>query len=276
MPITVAEDLIAAAGLGDSIAVEALLNDGADANARDKLGQTALMAAALNGRLRVVEALLKRRKPWWNLFAKGAQVNARRNDGRSALMFASADCHLDVVKVLLDRGAKVNIKDTGGYTALVLAAPPRKGSREVVKLLIDKGADVNATPRDGWSALMWASQSGHLDIVQALLAKGARATATEQVDGRTALMYASDEGHIEVVKSLLNAETNVSAKSIGGGYPGRTALMWASHRGHVEVLKVLIDKGADVNARTDSGKSSLAVAEDPQVRSLLIRAGAKA
>jgi len=71
MPITVAEDLIAAAGLGDSIAVEALLNDGADANARDKLGQTALMAAALNGRLRVVEALLKRRKPWWNLFAKG-------------------------------------------------------------------------------------------------------------------------------------------------------------------------------------------------------------
>lgn len=275
MSTKVSEDLITAAGLGDSFALKRLLDNGADLNSRDELGQTALMAAALNGRPRVVEALLKRRRHWWNPFTKGVSVNAKRNDGRSALMFASANCHLDVVKALLDAGAKVNVKDSGGYTALVLAAPPRERSSEVANLLIERGADVNEKPEDGWSALMWASNSGDLDTVEALLEKGAAVNLRENRDGRTALMWASDGGHVEVVKRLLKAGADVNEMSIGGGYPGRTALMWACHRGHVDVVKALIEKGADVNARTTSGRTALAVAEDSGVRAQLMRAGAK-
>ncbi len=91
-----------AAGRGDPAVVEALLAKGADVNAKDESGITALMWAS--GHLDVVQALL----------AEGADVNAKRNDGLTLLMQASQLGHLDVVQALIDRGADVNAKDNSG------------------------------------------------------------------------------------------------------------------------------------------------------------------
>jgi len=43
-----------------------------------------------------------------------------------------------------------------------------------VKILLDKGADVNAKTGGSWTALREAAQSGHTDIVQLLKRAGAR------------------------------------------------------------------------------------------------------
>jgi uncharacterized protein len=49
---------------------------------------------------------------------------------------------------------------------------------------------------------MWASEKGHVDVVQALLAKGAEVNAKNN-NGATALIWASIQGHVDVVQALL-------------------------------------------------------------------------
>jgi thioredoxin-like negative regulator of GroEL len=187
-------DLIEAAKNGDTAQVKALLDKGADVNARDKDGLTALMWAAAGGRTDIVKALLD----------KGADVNAKTSYGYTALMWAAAGGHTDIVKALLDKGADVNAKDSDGYTALMWAAA--RGHTDIVKALLDKGADVNAKDEDGTTALMSAARNGHTDTVKALLDKGAYANMKDTL-GMTALKYAEANGHAEVVQLLKKAET---------------------------------------------------------------------
>ena len=62
-------------------------------------------------------------------------------------------------------------------TALLMAS--QFGHVDVVQALLAKGADVNAKDSRGLTALMMASQFGHVDVVQALIAKGADVNAQE-------------------------------------------------------------------------------------------------
>jgi ankyrin repeat protein len=74
------------------------------------------------------------------LLASGADVNAKDSAfGATALMRAAYSDYDDTprVKLLLDRGAKVNIRDNNGDTALGLAK--RKGATRVVAMLVTAG-----------------------------------------------------------------------------------------------------------------------------------------
>ena len=76
--------------------VQALLDKGAEVNAKTNNGVTALMSGLRAGHLDVVQALL----------AKGAEVDAKANDGVTALMLASVNGHLEVVQALLAKGLR--------------------------------------------------------------------------------------------------------------------------------------------------------------------------
>lgn len=95
--------LIRAAEKGNFREVRALLSKGANVNARDKDGITALMMAASGGHLEVVRVLL----------AHGADVNAKVNNAQTggsdwtALSWASGH-HPEVVLELLDKGADIS------------------------------------------------------------------------------------------------------------------------------------------------------------------------
>jgi len=52
------------------------------------------------------------------LIQKGGDVNAAATDGTTALMLAANNAKLDVVDLLLKSGAKANVKDSQGNTAL--------------------------------------------------------------------------------------------------------------------------------------------------------------
>ncbi len=71
-------------------------------------------------------------------------MNARADGGMTALMWASS---VGMTKFLLAHGAKVNLKDDRGSTALIHAADGSDVG--IVKALLAAGADVNARNKDG-------------------------------------------------------------------------------------------------------------------------------
>jgi uncharacterized protein len=119
-----------AAFFGQADLANALLDRGADANARSTNGMknTPLHAAAAGGKTELVELLLKR----------GANANARQEGGFTALHSAAQAGNRDMVAVLLANGADVNARADNNQSPLDLAL--LKGRAEVAALLEELGA----------------------------------------------------------------------------------------------------------------------------------------
>lgn len=113
----------------NELLVKLLVKYGADLNAKDDGGRTALMWAASYGCKAIARTLIK----------PGTDVNARDTYGSTALMNAVRVGNEAIAKLLIENGADVNQRDSRGRTALLLAK--KKGYDGIVKILIDRGAD---------------------------------------------------------------------------------------------------------------------------------------
>lgn len=184
--------LLFAAKKGDTTKVRALVSLGADVNARDERGMTALSLAAFNGDADTLHVLLE-----W-----GADPGAGDQTGMTPLMWAVRRNQLAAVRTLLAAGANINAKGGDGSTALILAG--YTGSMEVVGLLLAHGGDVNARNMSGVTALMGAARFGRADVVSLLLAHGANVNL-RNTNGETALKLAADNRHTAVAELLTKA-----------------------------------------------------------------------
>lgn len=116
------DQLWEAARKGDAVAVKALLDKGADVNAKFRYGATALSYAADKGHVEVVKILLER----------GADVNVRDTFYQSTpIQWATSKGHAAIVKALLDKGAE-------GVDEVLLAGA-RNGNAEFVRMALAKG-----------------------------------------------------------------------------------------------------------------------------------------
>ena len=102
-----------AAMRGDAEEVHALLRAGADVNAAQGDGMTALHWAAENGRIELAEVLV---------FAGANPEAATRLGGFTPLMVASRAGHAGIVRLLADAGANLEATTETGETALHYAA----------------------------------------------------------------------------------------------------------------------------------------------------------
>jgi uncharacterized protein len=107
---------------------ELLIQNGADARAKDRTGNTPLMFAAAVNAVDIAAKMLDR----------GADVNAQNSNGQTALMAAAIYGYPRMVELLLSRGANSNVRNKDGQTALRFARGNSQG--EVETLLRTKGA----------------------------------------------------------------------------------------------------------------------------------------
>jgi ankyrin len=166
-------------------------------------------------------------------------------------------------------------------TALANAAEPAaplvdasaRGDLTAVRALIGKKIDVNAPRIDGMTALHAAVHADRLDITDALLRAGAKATAADRY-GVTPLYLAAVNGNADVIRRLLDAGVDPNAVDPGG----ETALMTAARTGSAAALRALLERGATVDAKEpEFGQTALMIAvrenNDAAVQ-ILLEAGA--
>ena len=155
-----------------------------------------------------------------------------------------------MVERLLNAGADPDAAQTSGLTPLMTAV--ETGNVEVVRLLLARGADVNAaTVATNNTALMWAVAGRHTDIVHRLIEHGADLDVST-AKGFTLLMIAARNGDIEMARTLLAAGVDINA----AGADGAHVLPYAIVIGQAEFARFLLEAGADPNARV-SGVTAL-------------------
>ncbi|TGO07453.1 hypothetical protein BTUL_0275g00150 [Botrytis tulipae] len=249
---------------GREMIVRLLLDNGANPNLKDKGGWTPLHVAALkhNGLVKVLldyvddgRAILD----WVSLQLQDSKTQAlleeameEKANGSSALTGLREtiqERQLGRSQALLDKGADVNGKDIGGWTALIVAATD--GCEKAVRLLLDNGADVNIRGYDQRSALHWASKYGHEAAVHLLVENGADINASAY--GWTAMLLAAKDEFMSIVYFLIQNGSDINAED----YHGRTAFHWAAKYGSESVVKLLVEKGANVNAVDRWGRTAM-------------------
>jgi ankyrin repeat protein len=228
--------------------VRELLAQGADVNAAQADGMSALHWAVYNNDAETAGLLVRSR----------VNVNATNRYGVPPLSLACTNGNATLVRLLLDAGADANASLPGGETMLMTAA--RVGNLEAVKALLARGANPNAQEQRDQTALMWAAAEGHATVVRALIEAGSTINATLP-SGFTPLFFAVREGHVDVVRALLEAGVNVNetltpkpdrpASPLGTNYKpirnGTSPLMLAVENGHFELAIALVEAGADPN-----------------------------
>ena len=272
-----------AAMRGDRETVRTLLKQGADVNAAQGDGMTALHWAAQRGDAELAAMLVY----------AGANVTAVTRIGQyTPLHLAASAGSVELVNALIKAGAAVDAKTTNtGATPLHLAA--RAGSALVITALLDHGADVNATEAEwGQTPLIFAASEDRVEAIKVLLQRGANAnvvTKTIDVAKESQLdraardrvakilaaavpagqkptasqLQAAMQGARELLKSGKVPPPDPNAPPTGrGGNPnfnpeeinppvsakgGLTALHHAARQGYLNSVKALLDGGADVN-----------------------------
>jgi ankyrin repeat protein len=156
-------NLLLASASGDLAAVKKIIAEGADVNATDGTGRTALIEAAWAGHADVVKFLVE----------KGAKVTIADNAGFTPLMRACEDGNVLVVTYLISKGANINARGkVRGTTPLMLAA--EQGHIKVIDALLANGAKINDVDQYEETALARAYHMEQTKAAQHLEAKGGR------------------------------------------------------------------------------------------------------
>jgi ankyrin repeat protein len=241
----------AACKMNQTACGQELIDAGADIEVLNKNGHTPLVLAAESGNDDLVQALI----------AHHANVN-RDLDNGSAIWWAIGKDRPREVQMLLAAGADFQPHMTSlpdpknpPYTALERAA--MTGDPAMIDLLLAHGAKITDLDLGGGTPLMAAIKWSNEAMVRYLVGKGDNAAQADH-SGMTPLMLAVTNQHEPVWQFLLQHGATIDAKD----NEGRTALSHACHINFLPSVQWLVQNGADVNVTDVHGITPLLEAGD--------------
>ena len=258
MPLGGFTPLLFAARQGCVECSRVLVKAGADINATNPNGFSAILLAIINSHYDAAAFLLD----------QGADANIADEVGRTPL-YAAVDMHtlpdsnlpwpselnnkltsLELIQVLLAHGSNVNAQlkkqqpyrskvDRGADTMLGTGATPllraaKAGDSEVIKVLLAKGADPKLTTKFGMTPVMAAAGLG---------------TKEEDTTGRKK----TEAQAVASIQLCLDAGADVNAID----NQGDTALHGAAQKGDDQVVQFLVDHGAKLDIKDKKGRTPL-------------------
>ncbi|XP_048249071.1 serine/threonine-protein phosphatase 6 regulatory ankyrin repeat subunit B-like isoform X2 [Haliotis rufescens] len=235
-----------------------------DINTRGKHGWTAVMTAAINGKMDAFNILLKMKanlklnddtnNNLLHLACHGGnvsiveillrkfEINSRGNNGWTPVMFAAASGEESVFNLLVSQGADITLRD--GYNNSVFHLASIGGNISIVKYLLPSTA-IDCRGNHGRTALMIATLLAKPTLFRLLLSKKANMTLIDDHND-TLLHLACQGGNYSIVKYLLTKyDINTS------GRHGRTPVMNATWTGRKDVFDLLVSQEADLTLTDD-------------------------
>lgn len=189
--------LAAAIAAKDLDSAQDAVAQGADLEAKDSYGRSALMRALVNDD----EAMALRLLSW------GADPNNPDDFQDTAFLRSSATGMVPVLRSTIEHGANLHDTNRMGSTALLVAS--ENGEVEAVRLLLQHDVAVNHVNDLGWTALHEAivlgqGSSNYVSIVRLLLLAGADPTIRDRT-GHNALELAEEWGQTQIEQAIRSA-----------------------------------------------------------------------
>ena len=238
----------------DEVIAQLLIKFGADVNAKNDKGETALFHASPEFAKILIE--------------NGADVNAKNNKGETILDVVLETNHMHTIQWLIEKGADINAKNNKGETILDVAL--ETNNMHTIQWLIEKGADINKKDSNGNSILHHLVQKRFfdIDIFNLFLKKGLDINAQNN-EGNTPLHTVIQKAGVRnqhVVKFLLESGANPNIQN----KLGETPLHLAARIHFFEPnIKMLIQKGADKSIKDNNGKTAADYVRNPKLKTLL-------
>ncbi len=229
------EDLFDAIYGGNLSTAKSAISSGADVNAINRDGWTALTYASGKSREDIVNLLL----------SKGADINASGSVGITPLAIVSFVGNKDMVKLLLSKGADVNVKTDSHGTALDQAES--RGEKEIVKILKQAGAketSANTYIPDAYLGQNKPLTEAEKKIMDGPLTKNIESSAKAK-ELNEKLLSAVKSNNVDAVKSAISDRAWVDMHE-----NGKTVLDIAIENNNTEIIAILKNAGAKTSVQS--------------------------
>ena len=238
-----------AARNGDGETAALLVDAGVDLSAVTRLGaHTPLHVASAVGSGVVVETLL----------AAGANPNTMTTTGATPLHFAATSGHVKAVAALLRHATDVDVREpVWGQTPLMFAAASNRVA--VIEALLQAGADARIT-----GTVINVTARNEVDLAD-LRARRERVNAL-----RDQLMGIERSGRTETAAAQMSRQREATPREVDlqeepeplgyadlvGAHGGLTPLLLAAREGHIDAVETLLKGGADINQPSAADRTS--------------------
>ena len=233
------------------------------------------------------------------LLDAGCDIEGRDDAKRTPLILASMKNSADVVELLCKRGAKVNVVEKYGHTALSWAAWSNDEA-DLLKTLIKAGADIEKPDNRGrtplyfastksaehtrlllatgaktdclnWNPLMKAIANGDAKSVATELKKNADNADDKDACDRSVMHLAAYLGNAEIIELLSKKLVPTDVLDADRRTPLHYAVLWGTTGNAIS----LIENGASLESTDKQEASPLWYSKDREMAKVLIDRGAK-
>jgi ankyrin repeat protein len=217
-----------------------LLENGADANLPDELGNYPIMTAIMTGNIELTQILLQH----------NVNLNVCSDEGLTPLYLMIQKKFTDMVFDVIGKIKNINICTDEGFSILMIAC--EIGDHRVVKCLLKYEWDLNRQSIHGWNAMHYAASRGNIKVVELLYKHGMDINVLTNKK-KPSLFFV----HPDNIESFLSITTEIDIHYTTPAGDNILHLLTAHEKPNLYALELLIERGVNINQRNKTGNTPL-------------------